>query len=371
LRGVAALLVVLTHARYALQGTDNWPMAERLFLPGAMGVDLFFLISGFIMCYSTAGSDGSPSYVARFAIKRFARVWPVYVALTFVVIFALYGGVDYFHTAANRLTFWHSIGMLPADPRHPPYFGLTLQLGWTLEFEMYFYLVFAASMLFRRLRWFVLGAWAVLTVFLVPLARRGFDMDVTLDLGYARLPYLAIVTSPFVLEFMAGVLVGWLYLQPWFRLPKRQLAWHVAGLTTAFAAWAVYGGLVHTHGPLDYGWPLALMMAGLALSSKTVRLPAPPFLLWLGSISYSLYLTHLMTQQLLINALNGLDLPYLVHAWGFIFISTAVALSVAALSYRCLEQGLSEAVRRGLMRLVPGGRPALQVVQPERPAREA
>ncbi|WP_207215862.1 acyltransferase family protein [Pseudolysobacter antarcticus] len=61
LRGVAALLVVLTHARYALLGTDSFPLAQQIFLPGAMGVDLFFIISGFIMCYSTATSDGSLS----------------------------------------------------------------------------------------------------------------------------------------------------------------------------------------------------------------------------------------------------------------------------------------------------------------------
>ena len=96
LRGIAALLVVLVHARYALLNTDSFPLAQQLFVPGAMGVDLFFLISGFIMCYSTAGSDGSVGAVARFAIKRFARVWPVYVAVTLVAIFVLNGGIDPF-----------------------------------------------------------------------------------------------------------------------------------------------------------------------------------------------------------------------------------------------------------------------------------
>ena len=369
LRGVAALLVVLVHARYALLNTDSFPLAQQWFVPGAMGVDLFFLISGFIMCYSTANADGSVSSVMRFAIKRFARVWPVYVAVTLLSVFVLSGGIDYFHVAENRKRFWHSIGMLPFNPHYLPYFSLTLSVGWTLVFEMYFYLVFAVTMLFRRLRWFALASWVLLTVVLLPLGQRGFDFDVTRDLGYNG--YMSVVTNGFVLEFVAGALVGWLYLQPWFRLRSAQLCWHLAGLSTAFALWMIYTFVVDTHGPMKYGWPLALMLLCLALASKTVRLPAPRFLLWLGTISYSLYLTHPVSQGLVTQLMGKAGVVQQAHSWGYMFISTAFALPVAALSYRCLEQGLSEAVRRGLMRLVPGGRPALQVVQPERPAREA
>ena len=370
LRGIAALLVVLVHARYALLNTDSFPLAQQLFVPGAMGVDLFFLISGFIMCYSTATSDGSVGAVLRFAIKRFARVWPVYVAVTLLAVFLLYGGVDYFHLAENRKRFWHSIAMLPFNPHYPPYFSLTLQVGWTLVFEMYFYLVFAVSMLFRRLRWFALGSWVLLSVVLLPLSQRGFDFDVTRDLGYAG--YMSVVTNGFVLEFLAGVLAGWLYLQPWFRLRNAQVCWHLAGASTAFALWAIYSFAVDTHGPNKYGWPLALMLLCLALASKTVRLPAPRFLLWLGTISYSLYLTHLVSQGLVNNWLTKAGLAPLAHSWGFMFLSTALALPLAALSHRYLEQGLSEIVRRGLLRLLPDQTPALKVVAPPvQAAREA
>ncbi|WP_229211555.1 MULTISPECIES: acyltransferase [unclassified Duganella] len=190
--------------------------------------------------------------------------------------------------------------MLPAQPHVLPYFTLTLMVGWTLEFEMYFYLVYAGSMLFKRLRWFVLGSWVLLTVILAPLGRRGFDMDITRDLGY-DLGYLSIVTSPFVLEFLAGVLIGWLYRQPWFRLRSAAQAWQVLGL---------------------------------------------------GAISYSLYLTHVITQDLLTRWLENHAMRQFAHSWGFMFISTAVALPVAALSHHYLEQGLSTAMRRGLMRLL-------------------
>jgi peptidoglycan/LPS O-acetylase OafA/YrhL len=356
LRGVAALLVVLTHARYALQNTASYPIVDQMLAPGALGVDLFFIISGFIMCYATAGADGSPAYVARFVIKRFARVWPAYAAAVLLAVVVIHDGVGYFHAADNRRAFWHTLGMLPFDPRHAPYFGLTLVIAWTLEFEMYFYLVFAASLLFKRLRWLALAAWVLLTVFVLPLGRRGFDMDITRDLGYST-GYLSIVTSPFVLEFAAGVLIGWIYQQKWARIRSAPVARHVMWLGAAFALWAIYSHLIADHGPTRYGWPLALMMLCVALGSKTVELRVPALCMWLGSISYSLYLTHLITQNFVMKTLVRVGLEPLFATWSYVLLSTVCALSFAALFHHYLERGLSDIVRHRLLGLVTA-RPA-------------
>ena len=351
LRGLAALLVVLTHARYALLDTPGFPLANLLFFPGAFGVDLFFLISGFIMCYATADSDGSRGYVARFAVKRWSRVWPAYAVATLLAALAMHGGLHYFSNAANRLTFLRSMALLPADAHAVPYFAMTLLVGWTLVFEMYFYAIYGASLLFKRLRWFALAAWVLLTVILLPLGKRGFELDITRDLHY-KFGYASVATSPFVLEFAAGVLIGWIYLQGWARLRSRQVAWHVLGLGVALAAWAIYGGIAVGHGPLGYGWPLALMVLALAIASKTVTIRVPPVFLWLGSISYSLYLTHLISQTLVSRAMAALGLVGEARTWGYIFMSTAAALSVAALSQHYLELRLSNQVRALLLRLL-------------------
>lgn len=357
LRGIAAVLVVLTHARYQLLNTPSWPLAEQLLTPGAMGVDLFFLISGFIMYYSTAGAAGGPAEAARFLIKRFARVWPAYAIATLAFAYVVYG-VEYFHDAANRHAFWHTLGMLPADPRQAPYFGLTLVVAWTLEFEMYFYLIFAASMLFKRLRWVALAAWVVLTVLVLPYAERGFNLGVEGGPVYP-VGYLSIVTSPFVLEFLAGVAIGWLYSLPWLRVRSRQLAWNMLALGVTYALWAIYSGAVNTHGPSQYGRPLALMVLAMALASKTVQIRVPALCLWLGSISYSLYLTHLITGTLLQHRLMAKGLDPLWHTWPSVLLTTVCSVAMAALSHRYLEQGLSNLVRDGLLKLLPA-RPAPQ-----------
>jgi exopolysaccharide production protein ExoZ len=248
--------------------------------------------------------------------------------------------------------------MLPADPRSSPYFGLTLPLAWTLEFEMYFYLVFAVCLLFRRLRWFALLSWVLLTVILLPLGERGFNMAVGTDLHYA-LGYMSIVSNPFVLEFLAGVVIGWIYLSDRLRLRSRAVAGHLLLLGVAFAAWAIYGGLAITHGPTAWGWPLAIMVLCMAVASKTVDIAVPPLFLWLGKISYSLYLTHLISQGLLKRWLTHFGLEPAAHTWGFIFLSTCLALSLAALSHHYLEQRLANAVRQWLLKLLPArGAPA-------------
>lgn len=352
LRGVAALLVVLAHGRYALLGSPAYPLADQLLGQGGMGVDLFFIISGFIMCYSTAGDGGGPAAMARFLIKRVTRVWPVYAVATLLSVFVLYGGAGHFHSAANRWTFWHTLAMLPADPRAAPYFSLTLPVAWTLEFEMYFYLLFAASLLFRRWRWLALAAWVLVTVVALPHHRGAAGLDVGRDLGY-RLGYMTIVTSPYVLEFAAGAAIGWLYLQDWARLGNGALARHVLGLGTAFAAWAIYGGVVVKSGPAGYGWPLALMMLCMALASKTVPIRVPAPCMWLGSISYSLYLTHLLSQSLFGDTLVKLGIAQLSQSWPSLWMSTALALSVATLSHRYLELGLATWCRERLLKLVP------------------
>ena len=356
LRGLAALLVVLTHARYALLDTPGFPLANLLFFPGAFGVDLFFLISGFIMCYATADSDGSRGYVARFAVKRWSRVWPAYAVATLLAALAMHGGLRYVSSAPGRLAFLRSLALVPVDAHMVPYFAMTLLVGWTLVFEMYFYAVYGASLLFKRLRWFVLAAWVLLTVVLLPLGERGFAFDVTQDLHY-HFGYASVATSPFVLEFAAGVLIGWIYLQSWARLRSRQVAWHVLGLAVALAAWAIYGGIAAGHGPLGYGWPLALMVLAMALASKTVEIRVPAVFMWLGSISYSLYLTHLITQALVTRLMTLAGRPGEAHTWAYIFISTACALSVAALSQHYLEQRLSNRVRATLLRWLPRRRP--------------
>jgi exopolysaccharide production protein ExoZ len=353
LRGIAATLVVLTHARYFMLNTANWEKADEILRPGAMGVDLFFIISGFIMAYSTRNSDGSLAYAKTFAIKRFARVWPVYAIITFCWIAATQDIGAYFSSYDNVILFLKSIFFIPVTIDNPPYFGAALPLGWTLEFEMYFYAIFCASLCFKQWRWLALFAWMIATVLLIPMQQNPAlsAYDATRNLSYSFV-YFNLMSNPIIFEFLAGAAIGLLYLQDWARIRNPAIAYHLLGLSIALTIWLGYSRVVDFHGPTKWGGALALTVLVMAIASKTVKIPAPRWLVWLGSISFSLYLSHTITHHYFGLAMLKLDMEAHTHSWGYIFMTTVTAISVAAVVHRYLEKMLSEAMRNKLLALL-------------------
>ena len=352
LRGVAVLCVVLTHARYLLQNTDQFPLAQRLLYPGAMGVDLFFIISGFIMVYTTAGASDARAALL-FGAKRFARIWPAYAVITLLYVLLMRGGPAFLADSDSLGVFVRSLLFMPIDPTNPPFFGYAFPLGWTLAFEMYFYLVFGLCMLAGRLRWFAFCAWMLLTLVLLPMGRGGPSLDVRRQLEFS-VPYLHLVTNPIVIEFLFGAAIAHLYRRDWFRVRSVQVAWLLVVCGIGFATWYVFGNIGVFHGPREWGWPLALMVLLLALASKTVALDSPAPLVWVGTVSYSMYLTHYLGQALLVRYAPrwGID----TQTWAQVFLTVLCALPVAALAHWLLEQKLSGALRRVLVARVPPAR---------------
>ena len=361
LRGIAVLLVVLTHGRYFLVGTPGEGLAHAIFLPGAMGVDLFFLISGFIMVYTTRNASG-PRDAALFAVKRLARIWPAYAVVTLLWIFVALGGLGFFEDAGRVKALVKSLAFQPLVPERAPFFGLVFPLAWTLAFEMYFYVVFGISMLAGRLRWLVLASWMLLTLILLPATRGGPTVNVQQYLAFHS-PYMQLVSNPIIWEFVGGVLVGLLYLNPRIRFPSASLAWQAVVCSTGFVLWWGWSGVGGFHGPAGWGWPLALMMLALAIASKTVTLRMPGWLLWVGTVSYSMYLTHYLGQVVLTGWLEQHGLHS--HSWNEMFLALLLAIPLASLSHWLLERGLGEGLRRRLVLLVERLLPARAV--PESP----
>ncbi len=353
LRGIAAILVVLTHARYFMFNTSNWEKAEEFLRPGAMGVDLFFIISGFIMAYSTKNSDGSLAYAKTFAIKRFSRIWPVYAVITLCSILATQDIAAYFSSSENIIIFLKSLFFIPTSINNPPYFGAALPLGWTLEFELYFYAIFCISLFFKKWRWPALFAWMIVTALIIPMQKESAlsAFDVSRNLSYS-FTYFNLMSNPIIFEFLAGAAIGLLYLQDWARIKNPIIVYHILGLTIAFTIWHSYSRVGDFHGMTKWGGALTLSVLAISIASKTVKIPAPGFLVWLGSISFSLYLSHTITQHYFGLAMLKLRMEPHMHSWGYIFITTVTAISVAAVVHRYLERNLSEAMRNKLLSLL-------------------
>lgn len=273
LRALAALGVVLFHA------------AERTghhFAIGAAGVDVFFVISGFIMWVI---SDRRPVAPLAFLKERLRRIAPVYWLATMVMIGGGIAGL--FPNLV--LSLEHIVASLLFIPARSPSSGEiwpVLVQGWTLNFEMFFYVVFAASLMLPRHR--RLPAMAVVFVSLVLLGL-AIDTENTLFLTYTR---------PVILEFVAGMIVAEFWL-------RGRIAGPGVGIVLVAGSFLGLAGLAVLRLPFDERvlGPLAVMLVvgTLALESDGwFRKWALPTLL--GDASYSIYLWHTFAISVVVKA---------------------------------------------------------------------
>lgn len=350
LRGIAALWVVLYHGSRFISpyGTG---LGDLLFGPaGSMGVVLFFILSGFIMVHTTRNLQGGVWDAAQFLIKRFVRIWPVYAVVTLCYALVRLGGAGIFDNRVALGHIAHSLLFLPVGNGPPPQFGWpVLAVGWTLNYEMYFYALFGVSLLFGRWRWWALAAWLGVFLVLVPQLRGAVSLSPATDYGFAW-SGLQLMTSPIVWQFIAGVVIGLLYHSHW-TLWKPGFLKYLLFLTMSMAVWQYMSRARMGHGVLDWGTTLIPLVLAFCLASKRFTIPVWGPLVYLGDISFSLYLWHPLVQEMLSWPLVLTGHGDLTVGFAYLLLTTVVAITVAAISRPVLEVWLSDHVKRGLLAL--------------------
>lgn len=265
LRGIAACMVLVYHLQYAvarLGYVGPWSM----FL--SSGVDVFFVISGFIMWVTTA-DDRTPA--SEFLRRRIIRIVPLYWLLTTCVLAhtllspqAMGNGLLTAPYVAASYLFFPAV--------HPTEGALWPLLipGWTLNYEMAFYALFGVGLL-------------------LPAAVRLATVSATLC-ALVAIPLLVPVpsltaasfyTSPRLLEFVWGMGLGTLFMNG-IRLP----IWAAVGCMVAGVVGLVVGGL------LVSGGSALLLVTGVIMIERAGSMPQVPALRLLGDASYSIYLSH-------------------------------------------------------------------------------
>lgn len=283
LRFVAAMLVVCTHATGMVSERLLHRSAEDFWQAGMSGVDLFFVISGFVMTLTTGSLIGRIGGWKKFLARRILRIVPLYwLATTFKIVLLLV-----FTTLPRNTPFdlWHltaSYLFIPTFNHEAFLFFPVMQVGWTLNYEMLFYALIALS-LFLRLPVLAFTA-AVLVIFTAIniFSSPGFSY------GYGFL-------NPIMLEFVMGMLVAKLCqrgytVNPW-----------VGGIAvlSSFAIMFSSGHLPIWWRWIYWGLPSMIIVAVAALSESVLRNTIPNLLVTLGDSSYSLYLFHTFTIPLL------------------------------------------------------------------------
>jgi hypothetical protein len=349
LRGVAACMVVLVHSRSMLMGTAlGKSAADHVLLPMAMGVDLFFLISGFLMVWTTRDFDGSRAYARTFLLKRFARIWPLFAVMTLVALLVEHGLRGLFDRSVLP-AYLEGLAFVPHDPAASGiYFRMAVGVAWTLCFEWYFYLVFAAAMLCGRWRYVAMAAWFALTLLAIPLLRGGYTLDVAAQPLVTWSRYANLAVNPIVWDFVAGMAAGWLYGA---RIEIRSAGKIRAAVAIALALLLVGWdrlGMLNFFGPRGWCAPLMIVFAGLVLLAKAGALKVPRWSVWLGGISYSLYLVHVYVFVLLQRVATAIGLGHPAFEITLFVLRPVVAVACAWMVFRYVESPLSAWVRRRL-----------------------
>lgn len=333
LRALAALLVLAGHMSQLEGQFLGDPLIGPEWLLGFGGVDLFFVISGFVMVYITQGAPrGDGAVIGRFVYARATRVYPAYWLYTVLALTAYLTIPAALNRDIAELEIWRSFTLWPIEGGLP-----VLHVGWTLSHELYFYLVFAAFLALPA-RWLpvLLAVWGALAAAVWGLAD--------------GLPAIvALAAHPLTLEFILGAFAGLLVCSG-----RRRFALPLLGAALVWAAVAC--ALLWPQSEADFptGWtrvaafgiPSALAVYALVSLEADGALTAPAWLVAIGDWSYALYLSHLLVLSAGVRIWAEL-LPDAGPAGNiaFILLATGACIAVAWASYRYFELPVLKATR--------------------------
>jgi peptidoglycan/LPS O-acetylase OafA/YrhL len=277
-RAVAALAVLQMHAIQATEkrgGASGPRWLTYILEHGYLGVDFFFVLSGFIILHAHGRDPQGVEAAVSYLRKRLTRIYVPYLPIAGAVV-ALY--IVFPEAASNKnWSFITSLTLVPAE--FPP--SPALSVAWTLVHEMVFYLIFLASYFVRCFR-------CLITVWVALIASAAYYK--------AAIPYDALepfvggvvqtILAPINLEFVAGMLSAWAVRS----LPN---SWSGPFLAAGLL------GLVLFLSPLGegasrvwFGVAMAFVVAGLVWRELEGKIATPLWLVFLGNASYAIYLVH-------------------------------------------------------------------------------
>lgn len=359
LRGVAVLMVLVFHiASVQRQQVAADAFAELKILSGVwdrgyMGVDLFFVISGFVMVYVTRNVAQTPKDIGRFLYARITRIYPlwwVFAGLAIAYYLLMYGQpVDPLRVAGANDTIPYltkSFLLLPQEQLP------VLLVGWTLIHEMYFYIVFAAILFLpKRFLPYALMFWAVATVCAF---WAGWVHTTANNMA-------SLVGSLLSLEFIVGGIAAWFITRGVIKHAKLCAVLGVVFIGLGCVFYTRTDVVLTLWGRVAvFAIPCALLTYGLSGLEIVGKLKPSNWIVTIGDWSYSLYLSHIFVLSGIADVLPKLY-PYLpdfvemtlkIGAPGILdnllmaMVGLVGCIVFAGLSYRFIERPLIRVFRK-------------------------
>lgn len=320
MRGLAAFWVVLHHAGLSVDHFVGSTGGRAWIDRGFLGVDFFFVLSGFIIAFASQRLAERGGGVKEYLTARLIRIYVPYlpVGIAMVLLYQVLPGLSESGRETSLLT---SLTLLPAN--QPP----ALSVAWTLVHEMVFYAIYALWFIHRRLFRIVLGVWAVA---IITVALAGWEIS-------RAVSYLL---SPLNLCFLAGVAV--FHVSQRVR-PGAAVAIAVAVIGVALVALQATA-LTPNRAIIAAAFALLVVSATAPLATKhQVWRP----LITLGAASYAVYLVHNPVQSLAVRVVKGV-VPG-IGVWPAFAVIVAVATAAGLAYWRWYEKPMLRNVRAWLM----------------------
>jgi exopolysaccharide production protein ExoZ len=324
LRFIAALMVITLHSTY--YASERLVHGLKLYGEGYNGVGLFFTISGFVMIISSQKLMKKVGGWKIFAVKRVVRIVPIYWVMTsYKLIVLLLTSSLVYHARFDIVYVLKSYFFIPAinvDGLYEPF----LSVGWTLNFEMFFYLLFTVALAIRT------NATVFLSLIFIPLA-------VLSIFKTSHWPAVGFYADSIVLDFLYGMIAAQLIIRG--KKLSAQVAIPLILIGLLYLFFPKSAAMVHYYSKSNIVVGLAtfLVVYGAACIEGKFGDKMPGWLVYLGSASYSLYLVHPVIAPLAPTLLNKihLKLPALSVA-----ISLVFAITAGTIFYRFCEKPLSD-----------------------------
>lgn len=336
MRGIAALIVVLFHFRGLLNNVyADANLGRNLLQSGASGVDIFFMISGFIIMVASASKEANRP--GSFLTRRVFRVYPALIICWVVGCLTIYSN----QPAVELLK---SVVPLNKDYNMPaPTFGFNL-MGppWTLTYEILFYAVFCLAIsISHKHRALLASAILVTSIVSLNLIFNGsveLSAAKTLDLPTTSqwAGILKMLSSTYLLEFVVGMMFASFYMNKSIVIPRAPALayfWACLGLFVVMFAANYKPGF----GPQGYGIRAIVLVSGVVVLEKAnVEIFKSSILSFLGDISYSMYISHF----LIIKILLKYNPPIWSDTLGFsrMLLATVITIFVATIIYNFVEK---------------------------------
>jgi exopolysaccharide production protein ExoZ len=318
MRGIAALAVVYFHiwviASRFLNVTYQAPLAEM----GNLGVDFFFVLSGFILTWVHYGDFGKSSQLLSYIVKRVVRIYPLLWILLSVKIAALIFLPNLSPVyKLDKDSILASYLLMPAGT-------YVIDVQWTLVYEAIFYLLLGVGLLCgKKPALMIAGAW----IFAICAAKVTATQD-------AFGIYAQHLLSSRNLQFLAGAFTAVLLRKSFF--PKNVA---LCALGVGFAV-TIAGMVLGLREPVAWAFVFSSIVAAGASLDAIQFWKVPSLAVLLGNASYSIYMVHTSVQMLLVLKGKNLNLPFDSYGQLLLHLAGMISIVVGLICYKILETPL-------------------------------